>query len=502
MRLTRQLAINGGLVEMTLIATACLAVAQPLAGQSIQFPWSGFAHTPQHDCVSSVPVQPLSRIKWTMPVTHGVPAEFTHFSAPVVTRSNTVIFPMNLTNTGYNFRLEALAGATGLTNWEQPTDYSYLPVAYQPVCPLALTPANRLYFAATGGTVFSCDTPDATALPTFTRAAFYGLTNYMANTNAFASTVYICTPITSDRYGDIFFGFRTAAASPLGTQGGLARIDFDGAGSWIVASNAVGTTNVSQPAVNCAPALSQDQKTIYASFVGSSDTGDTTEPWCYLTAMDSRTLAPLASALLIDPKTTNNANVVYYSTASPTVGPDGDVFFGVLENPSGDNYYRGWLLHFDSSLSVAKTPGLFGWDVTDSIINASLVPSYGGNSAYLLATKYNDYGTRQYSMAILDPQQGIRDSQTGVTVMATVLTIPSGGMEWCVNSASVDPFTRSVLANNEDGYLYRWDLTRNQLIERIALTTTQSGEAYTPTVIGVDGTVYAINHGYLFAAGQ
>ncbi len=105
-------------------------------------------------------------------------------------------------------------------------------------------------------------------------------------------------------------------------------------------------------------------------------------------------------------------------------------------------------------------------------------------------------------MAILDPQQGIRDSQTGVTVMATVLTIPSGGMEWCVNSASVDPFTRSVLANNEDGYLYRWDLTRNQLIERIALTTTQSGEAYTPTVIGVDGTVYAINHGYLFAAGQ
>jgi hypothetical protein len=87
--------------------------------------------------------------------------------------------------------------------------------------------------------------------------------------------------------------------------------------------------------------------------------------------------------------------------------------------------------------------------------------------------------------------------------MAAVLTIPSPvEKEWCVNSAAVDPFSKSVLANNEDGDLYRWDLTSNQLIESIALTTIQTGEAYTPTVIGVDGTVYAINHGVLFAVGQ
>jgi hypothetical protein len=29
-----------------------------------------------------------------------------------------------------------------------------------------------------------------------------------------------------------------------------------------------------------------------------------------------------------------------------------------------------------------------------------------------------------------------------------------------------------------------------------------SGEAYTPTAIGVDGTMYAINDGVLFAIGQ
>jgi hypothetical protein len=482
--------------RVALAALAGMAVAQPVFGQSIQFPWSGFAHTPQHDCISSVPSQPLNRVKWTTPVFRGTASPYSHFSPPVITRSNTVLFPTASTNGGLSFTINALAGGSGQTNWQQPTDYLVQGGGHY-ICPLALTPKNRLYFAGAGGTVFYCDSPDASASPTFTRTSFYGLTNYSTNTNAFNSSVYISTPITPDRYGNIFFGFDTVGTSPLGAQGGLARIDFNGTGSWISASNAAGVATITQSLIRSAPAVSLNEKTIYMAFINGAESAP-----CYLAALDSRTLVPLASVRLLDPETGSDPDESI-STASPTIAPDGDVYFGILGDSTSENGDGGWLLHFDSSLSVSKIPGPFGWDVTDSVVSASLVPSYGGSSTYLLATKYNNYDTKQYNMALFDPQQGVSNSVTKVTAMAAVLTVPSPtGLEWCVNSAAVDPFTKSVLANNEDGYLYRWDLTSNQLIESIALTTTQTGEAYTPTVVGVDGAVYAINHGYLFAVGQ
>jgi hypothetical protein len=79
--------------------------------------------------------------------------------------------------------------------------------------------------------------------------------------------------------------------------------------------------------------------------------------------------------------------------------------------------------------------------------------------------------------------------------------IPGAVKEWCINTAAVDPFTKSILANSEDGKLYRWDLTSNKLTEKIKLSR-GIGEAYTPTVIGSDGTAYAINDAILDAIGM
>jgi hypothetical protein len=70
--------------------------------------------------------------------------------------------------------------------------------------------------------------------------------------------------------------------------------------------------------------------------------------------------------------------------------------------------------------------------------------------------------------------------------------------EWCVNTVAVDPLTHSILVNSEDGYLYRWDLHTNSLSQKIRLTG-GLGEAYTPTAIGADGAVYAVNRAVLFS---
>jgi hypothetical protein len=187
-----------------------------------------------------------------------------------------------------------------------------------------------------------------------------------------------------------------------------------------------------------------------------------------------------------------------------------------LESTIPDHNDRGWLLHFDATLAQQKIAGSFGWDDTVSIVPSSMVPSYLGTSSYLLMTKYNDYagigtGTGQNRIALLDPNASEPDPISGNPVMNEVLTIlgvtpdpgyPGGVREWCINSAAVDPTSKSILANDEDGYLYLWDLTTPTVFAaRIALTS-GIGEAYTPTSIGPDGQVYAINNAVLFAIGQ
>jgi WD40 repeat protein len=142
-----------------------------------------------------------------------------------------------------------------------------------------------------------------------------------------------------------------------------------------------------------------------------------------------------------------------------------------------------------------------------------MVPSYTGSSPYLLMTKYNDYanggGTGENKIAILDPDTTETYTLTNTKTMKEVLTLlgptPNSGLpgvkEWCIDSAAIDPATNSVLAGSEDGKLYRWDLQTNTITQSTVLTS-GLGEAYTPTLIGPDGTVYGINNATLFAVGQ
>jgi hypothetical protein len=265
--------------------------------------------------------------------------------------------------------------------------------------------------------------------------------------------------------------------------------------------------------MSCAPALSVDGSTLYVA-VDNQDFG-----YGYLVALNSATLAVVNHVRLTDPASGLDATFTDESSATPTVGPDGDVYFGVLENPFPGHNDRGWMLHFNSDLSVQKIPGSFGWDDTASIVNASLVASYQGTSKYLLMTKYNNYagintGDGHNRIAILDPNATENDpviptakvmkeviTKLGVTPDPSFPNFPGAVREWCINTAVVDPFTKSVMANSEDGKLYRWNLATNELSERITLSG-GIGEAYTPTVIGSDGTVYGINDAVLSAIGR
>jgi hypothetical protein len=129
--------------------------------------------------------------------------------------------------------------------------------------------------------------------------------------------------------------------------------------------------------------------------------------------------------------------------------------------------------------------------------------------------KYNNYdevgsGDAMNRIAILDPNAAAADFISPVNTMKEIMTMlgqtpdphaPGGFTEWCVNTAAVDPFTKSVIVNSEDGVLYRWDLTTNKITEKIRLTS-GLGESYTPTAVGPDGKVYAINNAILFAIGK
>ena len=151
------------------------------------------------------------------------------------------------------------------------------------------------------------------------------------------------------------------------------------------------------------------------------------------------------------------------------------------------------------------------------MLPARALPGYHGTSPYLLVSKYNNYlgigphGDGRNRVAVLDPRASQKDPYANARVMKAVQTIlsplhesgaPAGARyEWCINSAVVVPSDHSVIVNSEGGILYRWDLASNALVEKIPLNAPRA-EAYTPTLVGPDGTVYAINDATLYAVGR
>ncbi|MGA2981840.1 MAG: hypothetical protein ABSD76_19770 [Terriglobales bacterium] len=492
------------LISSAIWIAACAAMLAPKASAQTGA-WLTHSHDEQHTALSTVQSQALDTIHWHVPVDLHPPQGtiYIHYGSPLVTAANTVIVPVK-TGTD-SFRVEAHNGATGKRIWAQTTGWQAPEADFIP----GLGPTifgKQLFVPDIAGRVLVRQNPDQ-ASGAVTRLYFYGVKNYRKNPTAYEQNVQIDTPLTTDAKGNLYFGFLAIGATPINLQSGLARIASNGTGTWVSAATASGDPSITEVAISCAPALSPDGSLLYVAVDNGS--------YGYLLALNSTTLALVNRVLLTDPASGWDSWLYSGSSATPTVGPDGDVYFGVLENPFPEHNDRGWLLHFNSDLSQTKIPGSFGWDDTASIVPASLVPSYTGTSTYLLMTKYNNYcgigtGTGQNEIAILDPNATEPDPIIPSTlVMKEVIThlgvtpdpgCPGGFREWCINTAAVDPFTKSILANSEDGNLYRWDLTSNSFTQVITLSS-GIGEAYTPTAIGADGTAYAINDAIVDAVG-
>jgi hypothetical protein len=476
-----------------------------------------FGGNTQHTSVYTAPAQNLNAIKWSTTIDFH-PTTIAHYGAPVITASNTVLVPVKTSNDG--FRVDAFNGNNGAAKYSINTDYilpahNWIPV-YNP-CIATGSFGTRMYYAGAGGTILHIDNPDSNSPGAPVREAFYSIANYNSNPAAYNSTIFVNTPLTSDAAGNVYFGFRVqgTAPAPLNTsQSGIARIDANGSGIYVLAGPAAGDGNISRVSHNVAPALSNDGSTVYVVVKWS-----TNNSYAYLLGLNSTTLATKYSVFLRDPRNGNPASVPDDGTASPMIAPDGDVYFGVLAANSGS---RGFLLRFSGDLSVTKTPGGFGWDYTPGIVPASLVPSYTGSSSYLLFSKYNDYagadGSGINRVALLDPnatQIDPHSSAAGLVEMREVLTLigptPDAGpdpsifplsvKEWCINAPAVNPANKSVYFTSEDGRSYRWNLATNTLDQSVVLTPGVL-EPYVPTVIGPDGTVYTLNGGTFFALGN
>jgi len=509
--------MRGGFLVPALLLALFLDPRAALA-QIAQPYWGGYGRNAQHTALADVATQSLSHIRWHTKVDlrpqYNGNELFIHYGSPLVTQANTVIVPVKVHATD-GFRVEGRRGSDGRLLWRQFTNYRLPPHDWVPSFSPVLTAGGTLWVAGAGGTLYSRTRIDTRGSAPRRAIAFYGTTQYRAGRRAYEGAVFINTPLTADAAGDVFFGFQVTGATPLNLQSGIARVDATGQGTWVAATAAAGDPAFTKVAHNCAPALSADGNTLYLTVNNGPGTGSGPG---YLLALNSHTLSTIAKVRLLDPQTGSDATVHDDATSSPSIGPDGDVYFGVLETSIGQHHFRGWLLHFDALLNPKGVPGSFGWDDTASIVPATMVSSYTGSSTYLLMTKYNNYadggGDGVNRIAVLDPNDQMVDPISGRMVMREVMTavgptpdlefrptFPNAVREWCINTAAIDPVTKSILANNEDGVLYRWDMTTGTLSQSIVLTP-GLGEAYTPTLIGPDGTVYAINNATLFAVGN
>jgi hypothetical protein len=223
----------------------------------------------------------------------------------------------------------------------------------------------------------------------------------------------------------------------------------------------------------------------------------------------------------VDPATNGlgGGRVLDDSSSSPTVAPDGSVFYGAY---SRYNYAQGHLMRFDAAGNFVAAYG-FGWDSTPAIFTHGTTYSvvikdnhYSGLGSYcnvdavcpLDRTATNPASPEAYFVTQLSPllikEWTFQNTNTlsckrNADGNVSCVSDHPHGFEWCVNAPVVDQ-NGVVYANSEDGNLFtinQGGTLKQKIFQQLAI-----GAAYTPTSLGADGKIYSQNAGHLFVVGQ
>jgi hypothetical protein len=230
------------------------------------------------------------------------------------------------------------------------------------------------------------------------------------------------------------------------------------------------------------------------------------------------------AALGVDPGTNEPppARVLDDSSSSPTVAPDGSIFYGAY---TLYNWAQGHMLHFSANGDFLNAFN-FGWDNTPAI--------YPHGGTYSVVFKNNHYGgddfgdycddlnwcpirsnpnssflgPEAYFVSQFDPNLNLEWSFQNTNTQSctrnpdgtiSCQTTNPNGFEWCVNAAVVDA-NGVVYANSEDGNLYaigQGGVLVQSIFQQLAI-----GAAYTPASMDGKGRIYSQNDGHLFVVGR
>ena len=243
------------------------------------------------------------------------------------------------------------SGANGGLVWSADSDY-VLPAAQLDAALQPRADAGRRVYApgrgrqAAGARRCRC-APRGHSAPRLLRRRAY------AAAPATSTRAYSSTRRSPPIPGNVFFGFHVTGANPAGLVSGIARVAPDGTGIWVGGHVRAADAAIAKPAMNSAPALSIDWQ--HALCRGQRRAW---RPACIrglLLALDSTTLATRAGVALTRPdrRPRGSATTAPRRRWSAPTATSSTACWSAFPAHNA----RGWLLHFDATLSQAKTPG-------------------------------------------------------------------------------------------------------------------------------------------------